>query len=375
MYFVKVKTVLLSQVSLPFTEIGSWPKMYDYFLENNNGVIDYIICPNSNSSFHKGVTYLFIKEFLFSKFLGYLTGYYKQAYLDHLGSLLMIEDKMIVKIIDNTGLLFEVQKYLVRKELRDKVKIVFFMHGYSYFFDPRKTEEFYNAIDHMVYLSEASYKAELNRTHCISSKVSILPNGIDSTKFYPIQQSLKERIKNDLSIKGNIVFFWCANDRPKKGLHILLDAWRKSSLYKDTNYELLIIGVHEGLNDDNINFIGRIENDKLPRYYQISDFYLFTTLCHEGFPLSLTEALACGLKCLVSDIDPLLDIFSKFGNVSFVKNPNVVSSWTNVLENAKASDIDFQPINRELIHKELSLVTWSSRLKQIVDSESESFKA
>jgi hypothetical protein len=78
---------------------------------------------------------------------------------------------------------------------------------------------------------------------------------------------------------------------------------------------------------------------------------------------------------LVSDIDPLLDIFSKFGNVSFVKNPNVVSSWINVLENAKASDINFQPINRELIHKELSLVTWSSRLKQIVDSESESFKA
>jgi glycosyltransferase involved in cell wall biosynthesis len=367
------KIVLLSQAPLPTTQIGSWPKLYDYFLENNRGIIDYIICPEVDTSFHKGVNYLCLKKLPYSRLIGYLTGYRKLAYLKRLEALLVCEDKLILKIIDNTGLLFEVQKYLVQKKLRDRVKIMFFMHGYSYFYDPKKTEAFYSAIDHMVYLSETSYRFELNRTHSITSKVSILPNGIDSSKFYPIGQTLKEEIKGDLALKGNFIFLWCANQRPKKGLHIILDAWKKSSLYKDINYELLIIGLDKTYKDENINFMGRIENYKLPQYYQISNFYLFTTLCHEGFPLSLTEALACGSKCLVSDIDPLPEIFSKFGNVSFVKNPNIVGSWIIALENTKASSVFFKPINYELIQKELSIESWSSRLIQIIDSESDVF--
>lgn len=52
---------------------------------------------------------------------------------------------------------------------------------------------------------------------------------------------------------------------------------------------------------DQVTFAGQISNSDLPRFYQMADLYISASHV-DGSSVSLMEALACGLPCLVSDI-------------------------------------------------------------------------
>jgi glycosyltransferase involved in cell wall biosynthesis len=150
---------------------------------------------------------------------------------------------------------------------------------------------------------------------------------------------------------------------------LILDALIHSKLFKNENFELLVVGTNLNRHQGNVRFLGRIPNDQLPKYYQMSDYYLFSTLWHEGFPLSLSEAIACGVKCVASRIDPLPDIFMKFGNVDFVDNPNIVKSWIDKLESIVDNCIEIGSTDMNLVNYELSMNTWCDRLNEILMSE------
>jgi len=52
---------------------------------------------------------------------------------------------------------------------------------------------------------------------------------------------------------------------------------------------------------EQVTFAGQINNADLPRFYQMADLYISASHV-DGSSVSLMEALACGLPCLVSDI-------------------------------------------------------------------------
>jgi glycosyltransferase involved in cell wall biosynthesis len=52
---------------------------------------------------------------------------------------------------------------------------------------------------------------------------------------------------------------------------------------------------------EQVTFAGQVSNYDLPRYYQMADLYISASHV-DGSSVSLMEALACGLPCLVSDI-------------------------------------------------------------------------
>jgi glycosyltransferase involved in cell wall biosynthesis len=102
----------------------------------------------------------------------------------------------------------------------------------------------------------------------------------------------------------------------------------------------------------------------LAKYYQATDYYLFSTLCHEGHPLSLTEALKCGSKCLASNIDPISEVLHK-GNLGLlVDYPNYVDSWVNSINYALNNDVDFNKENLDLL-KLYDFNQWSEEIKLI----------
>lgn len=49
-------------------------------------------------------------------------------------------------------------------------------------------------------------------------------------------------------------------------------------------------------------FCGMLANSGMPRYYNAADIYLNPTLRHEGLPLVIVEAMACGLPSVISRI-------------------------------------------------------------------------
>ncbi len=52
---------------------------------------------------------------------------------------------------------------------------------------------------------------------------------------------------------------------------------------------------------DRVTFGGQISQTDLPRWYHMADLYISPSHV-DGSSVSLMEALACGLPCLVSDI-------------------------------------------------------------------------
>jgi glycosyltransferase involved in cell wall biosynthesis len=53
---------------------------------------------------------------------------------------------------------------------------------------------------------------------------------------------------------------------------------------------------------DNVNFIGLIQNEELPKYLNVMDIYVSMSLSDAGISASTAEAMACGLPVVVTDV-------------------------------------------------------------------------
>jgi len=321
-----MKTILLSNFELPYEKIGSWTTMYDYYLSEFNHKVDVIVCPYTANKYD-GIEYSFIKSPRFVKYIRFIKHYKYINYWKALKKELELNESLLIKIIDNTGLLKAIDFFARKENVRNKIKIIFFFHGYSYDMTAEEMSYFYARIDHLVLITKKSYQHQIDNIHAISCEVTQIYNGIDSKLFHQVDTAKKSELRKKLDLDEDTLYFvWLSQDRPKKGLHIILKAW-EILIKEHSNIELIIIGTHNTIKADKVRCLGRIENSKLPGYYQAADFYLFSTLCHEGFGLSLVEAMKCGCYCIASDIDPISEVLGGQRYGALVKYPNFVSSW------------------------------------------------
>lgn len=97
----------------------------------------------------------------------------------------------------------------------------------------------------------------------------------------------------------------------EKGIHTLLAAWRLVS-----NIPLKIAGdgplmgeVREvAAQSDSIELLGWISRQELFRLLKSSSFLVFPSIWYEGLPLTIIEALACGVPIVVSEIGAMAEI-------------------------------------------------------------------
>jgi glycosyltransferase involved in cell wall biosynthesis len=98
---------------------------------------------------------------------------------------------------------------------------------------------------------------------------------------------------------------------PRYGVDILAKAFVKAA-QQNPDVELLLLGggsqggvirqiLQRGGVLDRVTFAGQVSQKDLPRWYHMADLYLSPSHV-DGSSVSLMEALACGLPCLVSDI-------------------------------------------------------------------------
>ncbi len=125
----------------------------------------------------------------------------------------------------------------------------------------------------------------------------IIPNGIDTNRFYP----MKNKKENTILFVGRI--------EKRKGLEYLLEAIRL--LRKDIkDIKLLIAGeryadykieIPEEIKD-NIVFLGFVKPDRLPEIYSSANVFVSPAIGNESFGIVLLEAMASGTPVIASDI-------------------------------------------------------------------------
>jgi glycosyltransferase involved in cell wall biosynthesis len=160
--------------------------------------------------------------------------------------------------------------------------------------------------------------------HLPLEKVVMIPAGIELDRFR-LPETGKSVVKQALGIPlDKTVFFTVRNLVPRMGIESLIEAFSRSNVLRE-RASLLVGGegfLKESLRgmvkdyglESTINFLGRVSEEDLPRYYQAADFFVLPTRELEGFGLVILEAMACGTPVLgtpIGAIPETVGLFSK----------------------------------------------------------------
>lgn len=166
----------------------------------------------------------------------------------------------------------------------------------------------------------------------------VIPSSIDISSF-SFQSEKRKSIRKLLGIPlDSVVIINVGNLTPVKRQHFLIDCFI-NAFKLDSKYKLLILGdgylkndllqhikKHEA--DKQISLLGTVNN--VADYLSASDCFVFTSL-FEGFPVSVLEARANGLPCLVSE--SLIQLKDAGLGLSFA-NAESIQSFSKELYNA-----------------------------------------
>lgn len=140
-------------------------------------------------------------------------------------------------------------------------------------------------------------------------KTVVFPWGVDLEHFSPTMDDRPQTAVNGPS--STVTLFCNRSWETRYGLDVLARAFVKVAQQKDNIDMILLNGGSQGVRIrqilqsggvlDRVTFGGQISQNDLPRWYHMADLYISPSHV-DGSSVSLMEALACGLPCLVSDI-------------------------------------------------------------------------
>lgn len=168
-------------------------------------------------------------------------------------------------------------------------------------------------------------------------KIIILRNAVDTDKFKPTHI---KTVRKNYDIKNNILILFVGYLDTFKGIFELIDAFYEVNT-KNKNSMLMIIG--EGPKEDELKkrvsnlglvksviFTGKVPPMNIHEYYQSADIFVLPSHT-EGIPLSILEAMSCGLPIISSCVGGIPEVVED-GKNGFLVSPKDKMQLTVKLE-------------------------------------------
>jgi glycosyltransferase involved in cell wall biosynthesis len=174
-------------------------------------------------------------------------------------------------------------------------------------------KEVLNHADAVIVASKATYK-EACKIIKESSKVHLLPNGVDTKRFNPSLDG--SYVRRKLGLEERAVVFSLRAHEPKYGLEYLIRA--APMVIRKNKDVVFVIGsdgplksFHEWLATklgvrENMIFTGRLSYSEVPYYYAMSDIVVVPSL-QEAFGLVVSEAMACAKPVIGTEVGGIPD--------------------------------------------------------------------
>ncbi|MCX6148535.1 MAG: glycosyltransferase family 4 protein [Candidatus Kapabacteria bacterium] len=147
----------------------------------------------------------------------------------------------------------------------------------------------------------------------------------------------------------------------EKGIWELVEAM-KIVVKENSNIKLLVIGDGNSKEkliqyakvdnlQNNIEFLGFISNKSLPEYYSIASLLVLPSYS-EGFGLVVAEAMACGVKPIVSNLPTFRDFVTTETGV-FLDSINPVDIANNILKliECEPNNLEMEKIRKIIVEK------------------------
>lgn len=177
-----------------------------------------------------------------------------------------------------------------------------------------------NSADTLLARSQFMYD-EMERIHGPRYDAEIRPLAVDTERFAFENDPCVPREDLDLPEDRPILVTF-RRLKPRVGLEMLIDAMQ--SIVDEHPDVLLLIGgkghLRESLEkqvrrhdlDDNVRFLGYVEEEDLPTYYAAADVSVMPTKELEGFGLSTIESLSCGTPVVATPVGANPEVLGSF---------------------------------------------------------------
>jgi len=334
---LSVAKILIADAPIPWPGYGSWSQRIEYLLQQyEHNVFDYVICMDSKTEFVSKKTKRFNCKVHSNRFMNKLFSWWrfkdvKQA----LAKINVQHEGMIICIMDSLRTKHAVWNFVNDIGAAHKSRLVYYQCGFSTYLPSDKYNKLTEGISDFIYLTRNAYEFELTHNPALPFVAHVLHNPIDHQKFFVPSENDKQQYRKELGMHEGVHFIWASQDRPKKGLEVVLQAWRK--FYRpELNVTLNVIGVQRNHSFPGVVFHGKKPNYEIHQYLKAADIGVFSPLWTEGFGLSLAEQISCGLLCVASTAGGVEEYFVDGEHGFAIEHPNFIASWELGFEKALA---------------------------------------
>lgn len=349
----KEAIVLVSNTTMPSKKIGSWITRIGYVMERHQP-FDYVLSPTGGQPFQihaKKRKFLSYNQLFRKPMLRYWVA---RDYIKAIQKISKKHQQLTVVVMDDPHLLAAIS--YEKAKFKSRIHLIYSFHGFRLAIAPAVLEN----VDRVLFLSEAGKQATLDYFGNFKPETTVVWNGVDSKRFYPLNISEKNEKRLEYGFTpSDKILIWMANDRPLKGFHLLKEM-SAQLLEKHADLKILTIGTKQQINHSRVQHMGRLAHQEIPPYLQIGDLYVFTSLYEEGFGLSMVEAYKCGNAVVASHKGAIPNVLEKLPNTQTVKNPEAISEWISGIEQCLLA-LPQQPLSKETAAAVWSYTDWESR--------------
>jgi glycosyltransferase involved in cell wall biosynthesis len=215
-----------------------------------------------------------------------------------------------------------------------------------------------------------------------AEKIEILPNGVVSERFKPLERN--EKLAKELNIENKTVLGFIGSFVQYEGLEYIVDA--VEILVKEGKTEIVALMVGDGAVwqdikdrvtqkglDEYFIFTGRIPHEEVEEYYSLVDIAPLPRkglpVCEMVSPLKPFEAMAMEKVVLSSDVAALAEIVQDGYNGMLFEKDNIedLAKKIDILMQDKDLRIKLGKQAREWVVKERDWKVLSQRLVNIYD--------
>ena len=213
--------------------------------------------------------------------------------------------------------------------------------GYSYM--ARMETDAANEADQVIAITEGLRDEMIDRG-VDGAKITVVPNGVDSQRFTPLERD--NELAHELGLEDKVVIGYVGSLLDYEGLDLLLKAASKLAETR-LDFHVLVVGdgaeknklealaSHLNLLGTYVTFTGRVPHHDVEKYYSLIDIAPFPRLplpvCELVSPLKPFEAMAMEKAIIVSNVRALTEIVDD-GVLGLVHEKGSVESLATQIE-------------------------------------------
>lgn len=163
------------------------------------------------------------------------------------------------------------------------------------------------SIDQVISVSKTAGLNTEKRLEVSPKRITIIPNGVDTARFYPKRMSRKRKVR----------LLFCARFVFRKGINLLVGAL--PLIGRNKEIEIIIAGdgpmrscIERAIDEydlhEQVRLVGLCDFVKMPDLLRSCDIFLSTSLT-ETFCMAILEAVACGLLAVSTNVGGVHEIF------------------------------------------------------------------